>query len=58
MVVTAFCHHEGVDFWQLFSIKNCKSSVNKIGGVKIVNMGPDFEGWKKTGLGPTLLFLS
>jgi hypothetical protein len=24
LVVTVFCHQEGVDFWQFFSVKNCK----------------------------------
>jgi len=42
LVVTVFRHHDGVDFCQIFFIKNCKLGVHKIGGVKNVNMSANF----------------
>ena len=41
------CYWQGGDFRQIFSVKNCKWGVRKIGGVKSVNMSSDFKGWKE-----------
>jgi hypothetical protein len=44
LVVTVFCHLEGVDFRQFIFINICKLADTKIGGVKIVNIIMNFEG--------------